>query len=175
HDWLDRHHDKEQEAWLLHHKKGAVKEYLTLEAAVKEALCFGWIDGLLRSVDSNTYALRYSPRKPRSIWSENNKRRAETLIEQDRMTAAGLAKITQAQENGEWEAATTREDVDAIPEDLLDELQERDAWLSFHSWPASQKKQYLHWLSCAKKLETRQKRLQAIVDLTATRERRPVP
>jgi uncharacterized protein YdeI (YjbR/CyaY-like superfamily) len=97
---------------------------LSLEEAVEEALCFGWIDGLLRSVDAETYLLRFSPRKRKSIWSESNKRRAEGLIRAGRMTAAGLEKIAEAEANGEWEAATAREDVDAIPEDAVPPLAE---------------------------------------------------
>jgi uncharacterized protein YdeI (YjbR/CyaY-like superfamily) len=67
--WLEENYATEREAWLLHHKKGVAKETLTYEQAVEEALCFGWIDGLLRTIDNERFALRYSPRKPRSIWS----------------------------------------------------------------------------------------------------------
>lgn len=162
--WLDEHHGGEREAWLLIHKKRAVGNALALEEAVQEALCFGWIDGLLRSVDSETYLLRFSPRKQKSIWSENNKRRAEELIRAGRMTAAGLAKIAEAEANGEWEAATTREDVDAIPADLAQALERKEAGAFFGRWSVSRKKQYLHWLKSAKRPETRQKRIQTIVE-----------
>jgi uncharacterized protein YdeI (YjbR/CyaY-like superfamily) len=164
--WLEEHHTKEREAWLLHYKKGAGKNSLTYEEAVEEALCFGWIDGLLQSLDAEKFALRYSPRKGKSIWSEINKQRAERLIREGRMTQAGLAKIAQAKENGEWEAATKREEVNAIPADLERALQShKTALATFKQWPASRKKQYLWWLASAKRAETREKRIQAILDM----------
>lgn len=168
--WLAEHHATAQEAWLLHYKKKAARQALTYEEAVEEALCFGWIDSLLKGVDDEAFALRYSPRKSKSVWSESNKRRAERLIDEGRMTAAGLEKIAQAKANGEWDAATAREDVDAIPVDLAQELESNKARASFDKWPASRKKQYLYWLSSAKRPETRRKRLQAIVEMATTRE-----
>ena len=105
--WLEGHHTTEQEAWLLIRRKGAARGFLVLEDAIEEALCFGWIDGVLKPVDKESYALRFSPRKPNSIWSVNNQRRVEKLIQQGRMTPAGLEKIAEAKENGEWDAAVT--------------------------------------------------------------------
>lgn len=163
--WLDQNHASKSEAWLLHSKKNALKRFLTYEEALDEALCFGWIDGLLRSVDGESFALRYSPRKSRSIWSVNNQQRVERLIQEGRMTAAGLKKIAEAKENGEWQAAIDRENVDEIPEDLLGKLKENKAWTAFKNWPKSKKQQYLYWLNSARRPETRQKRIQAIVDL----------
>lgn len=155
---------------MLHYKKKVARPSLTYEEAVEEALCFGWIDGLLKSIDGEAYALRYSPRKPQSIWSETNKQRVERLINEGRMTAAGLEKIAEAKENGEWDAATAREDVNAIPADLVQELARNKAWASFNKLPASRKKQYLFWLSGAKRPETRQKRIQVIAEMATTRE-----
>lgn len=168
--WLEKYHATEQEAWLLHSKKNAARRFLTYEEALDEALCFGWIDGLLNSVDNETFALRYSPRKSRSIWSVNNQQRVERLIEEGRMTAAGLQKIAEAKENGEWQAAIAREDVDAVPEDLMKELKRNKVWTSFKNWPASRKKQYLYWLNSAKRPETRQKRIQAIVEMASRKK-----
>jgi uncharacterized protein YdeI (YjbR/CyaY-like superfamily) len=84
------------------------------------------------------------------------------------MAVAGLEKIAQAKENGEWDAATAREDVYAIPADLEQELRRNKAWGSFTRWPASRKKQYLHWLGSAKSPVTRQRRIQAIVEMATT-------
>jgi len=163
--WLVEHHASAQEAWLLHSKKNTPKRYLTYEEALEEALCFGWIDGKLKSIDSESFALRYSPRTSRSIWSVSNQQRVERLIQEGRMAAAGLEKIAEAKANGEWQAAIDREDVDAIPEDLLQELKRNNAWVSFRNWSASKKKQHLYWLNSAKRPETRQKRIQAIVEM----------
>jgi uncharacterized protein YdeI (YjbR/CyaY-like superfamily) len=101
--WLQANHAGEKEAWLLINKKHVAGPGVTYEEALDEALCFGWIDGLMHGVDADGYALRFSPRKPRSIWSESNKRRVQRLIELGRMTEAGMAAIRQAQQNGEWD------------------------------------------------------------------------
>ncbi len=161
--WLEGHHASEQVAWLLIRRKGATRQLLMLAEAVEEALCYGWIDGALQPIDKETYALRFCPRKPHSIWSIHNQQRVEKLIRAGRMTPAGLEKIREAKESGEWEAAILREDVSSVPDDLVQALEEEDAWFAFENWPASQKKQYLYWLESAKKPETREKRIRAIV------------
>lgn len=168
--WLEEHHATEREAWLIHTKKGVGEPGLSYEEAVEEALCFGWIDGLLHRVDGERYALRYSPRKPRSTWSASNLRRVEKLLAEGRMAPAGLARVAEAKENGEWDAATARENVDAIPADLAEALKRQGVGAAFKRWPASRKKQYLYWLSSAKRPETRQKRLRAIVEMAAAGE-----
>lgn len=94
--WLEEHHADAAEAWLVHCKKGAGRPCLGYDEGVEEAVCFGWIDGMLRSIDRETYALRYTPRRRGSIWSESNKGRAERLIREGRMTPAGLAKVAEA-------------------------------------------------------------------------------
>jgi uncharacterized protein YdeI (YjbR/CyaY-like superfamily) len=162
--WLQEHHASEQNAWLLISRKRADLQFLTLIEAIEEALCFGWIDGALEPINKNTYALRFTPRKRNSIWSVNNERRAEKLIQEGWMTAAGLEKVAEAKENGEWDAAILREDVSSVPDDLVQELENNDAWIEFENWLASQKKQYLYWLESAKRPDTRERRIQAIVE-----------
>ncbi len=162
--WLEEHHAIAEKAWLIIGRKGSLQKLLRLEEAVEEALCYGWIDGALKPIDQETYALRFCPRKPGSIWSVNNQRRVEKLIQEDRMTPAGLEKVNQAKESGEWEAAVLREDVSSVPDDLVQALEENDAWLGFENWPVSQKKQYLYWLESAKRPETREKRIQDIIE-----------
>ncbi len=161
--WLEEHHASEGEAWLFIRRKGAARQFLTLGEAVEEALCYGWIHGALQPIDQETYALRFSVRKPNSIWSVNNQRRVEELTRAGRMAQAGLEKVTAAKQSGEWEAAIAREDVSSVPDDLVQALEEDDAWLAFEGWPASQKMQYLYWLEIAKRPETRAKRIRAIV------------
>lgn len=162
-DWLERHHATEQEGWLFISRKSA-RQYLRLGEAIEEALCFGWIHGALQPISKDTYALRFSPRSRHSIWSINNQQRVEKLIKQGRMTQAGMEKVVEAKASGEWEAAVIREDVSSVPDDLVQALEENDAWLAFEKWPASQKKQYLYWLECAKRPETREKRILTIVE-----------
>jgi len=163
--WLAENHETAREAWLVHPKKASGLTGLRYEEAVEEALCFGWIDGRLRALDGERFSLRYSPRRRGSIWSDSNKRRVARLTEEGRMTAAGLAAVAEAKESGEWDAATAREDVTVIPDDLLQELTRLGAVDAFTGWSASRRKQYLYWLSSAKRAGTRQKRLSAIVEM----------
>jgi uncharacterized protein YdeI (YjbR/CyaY-like superfamily) len=166
--WLEEHHAVEKEAWLVHYKKGFQESTLSLDEAVEEALCFGWIDGLLRRLDERRYSLRYTPRRRNSVWSMSNIHRVERLIQQDRMTEAGLAKIAEAKENGQWEAASRREQVEIIPPDLEKALHSRKgAIAAYRALPASRKKQYIYWLQSAKRPATRQSRIEKIVEEVA--------
>jgi uncharacterized protein YdeI (YjbR/CyaY-like superfamily) len=94
--WLKKNYDKESHIWLSVDKKGSVKKGIPIEEAVEEAICFGWIDGQLKSVDSEKLIIRFSPRKKNSVWSKINKERAEKLIALGIMTPAGLDKIEAA-------------------------------------------------------------------------------
>jgi uncharacterized protein YdeI (YjbR/CyaY-like superfamily) len=163
--WLEKYHATETEAWLVLLKKKYHDQGLTLDAAIEEALCFGWIDGTLRSLDEKRFMLRYSPRTPNSIWSMSNIRRVEKLMVEGKMTDVGLLKITEAKESGEWEAAIRRERVDIIPEALESELRKIDGGLSaYRALSDSRKKQYIYWLQSAKREETKQRRVQKIID-----------
>lgn len=163
--WLEEHHAEESEAWLVHYKKGFQESTLRLEEAVEEALCFGWIDGLLRKLDERRYILRYTPRRPGSIWSVNNIQRVERLIREGRMTEAGLIKIAEAKENGQWEAAIRREQVEIIPPDLEKALRRtKGAIAAYRALPASRKKRYIYWLQDAKTPATQQRRIERIVE-----------
>jgi uncharacterized protein YdeI (YjbR/CyaY-like superfamily) len=169
--WLEEHHATEQEAWLLHYKKKASQLNLSYEEAVEEALCFGWIDGLLRRMDNERFTLRYSPRKSRSVWSIWNIQRVERLTKEGRMTEAGLAKVAEAKQNGEWQAAIDREVIDNLPSELVQELKKNRVMSAFMKMPPSHRKQYLYWLNSAKRPETRGKRLQAIVEMVKDKKR----
>ena len=166
--WLEEHHAIAKVAWLLHYKKHTGMPGLALEDAVAEALCFGWIDGVLKPIDAEKYALRYSPRKSGSVWSETNKRRVRKLIKQGRMTEAGLARVREAKANGEWRAATLREDTSNIPDDLRQALKANpQARRSFDRLAPSHKRQYIYWITSAKTNTTRQRRIQKTVRLVA--------
>ena len=100
--WLQANHAIEKEAWLKISKKHASRAGVSLEEATEEALCFGWIDSFMKPIDEQSYALRYSPRRPGSKWSDPNKKRAIRLVEEGRMTEAGLAAIEAAKRGGTW-------------------------------------------------------------------------
>ena len=91
--WLEKNHTSRKEIWLIQYKKATKKPSLNYVEAVEEALCFGWIDGLEKSMDAERYALRFSPRLPKSNWTETNKERARKMIAAGRMTEAGLAAL----------------------------------------------------------------------------------
>jgi uncharacterized protein YdeI (YjbR/CyaY-like superfamily) len=167
-EWLSGHHGSEREAWLVLYKKGRSESALSLEEAVEEAICFGWIDGKLRSMDDDRYSLRFTPRRAGSVWSVSNIRRVERLTTAGLMTAAGLASVAQAKACGQWQAAIERERTDVIPEDLLRALRGRKgAAARYRNLRTSRRKQLLYWLASAKTVATREKRIAAIVDETA--------
>jgi uncharacterized protein YdeI (YjbR/CyaY-like superfamily) len=162
--WLEENHAMATEAWVILYKKKYKDQGLALDEATEEALCFGWIDGTLKPLDEKRYALRYSPRTSNSIWSVSNIRRVEKLIGEGKMTAAGEQKIAEAKENGKWEAAIRREQVDEIPQELENALHKAaNALSAYRALPDSRKKQYIYWLQSAKREETKQKRIQKIV------------
>ena len=162
--WLESNHSIAKEAWLVLYKAKFQDQGLALEAAIEEALCFGWIDGTLRSLDERRFLLRFSPRTRKSVWSMSNIERVAKLSSEGKMTAAGLSTVAEAKERGEWEAAIRREQVDLIPEDLERALREKSGALrAYRSLPASRKKQYLYWLQDAKREDTRRRRIAKIV------------
>jgi uncharacterized protein YdeI (YjbR/CyaY-like superfamily) len=157
--WLSEHHMDRREVWLVLLKKRVARPCVTLQEAVEEALCFGWIDGHLRRIDDESHVLRFTPRGRRSVWAQSNKDRVERLIREDRMTPAGLAAVEAAKASGEWDAATAREDVDTIPDDLAGALRDGGVYETFMATPPSQRKQYLYWVNDAKRDETRRRRI----------------
>ena len=141
------------------------------EQAVEEALCYGWIDGLLHKLDETRFLLRFTPRRAGSIWSQSNKRRVARLIRQKRMTAWGMAKVREAKSSGQWREAERREHTDRPPADRLAELRKRRGQLA--AWRAlapSRKKLVLFWLASAKRDTTRQKRLRQVTERWLTAE-----
>jgi uncharacterized protein YdeI (YjbR/CyaY-like superfamily) len=104
--WLQANHGSEKEAWLVLVRKGSTTPCVTLDEATEEAVCFGWIDSIMRRIDDERRVLRFTPRRKGSGWSASNKKRVEKLIAAGRMTEAGLAKVDEAKRNGAWEGAT---------------------------------------------------------------------
>jgi uncharacterized protein YdeI (YjbR/CyaY-like superfamily) len=103
--WLEAHHDSAEEAWVLISKKHGGASLVSLVEATEEALCFGWIDSAMRPIDSDRFALRYTPRRQSSKWSPTNRARVQRLIDEGRMTEAGFAAIEEAKRNGRWNDA----------------------------------------------------------------------
>jgi uncharacterized protein YdeI (YjbR/CyaY-like superfamily) len=166
--WLAAHHTAAGEAWLTIHKKRSSRPGLRLAEAVEEALCFGWIDGAMHRLDGETFALRFAPRRPGSVWSPANQRRVRRLEAEGRMTEAGAAAVRRAKRSGEWRAAIRRENTADLPQDLRRALAgNKKARENFLRLPPSHKKRYLWWIESAKRTDTRARRIRETVRLAA--------
>jgi len=165
--WLAQHHATSSGVWLAIGKKGNSVTTLTYNDAVEEALCFGWIDSVVRRLDADRFMQLVTPRKPRSIWARSNKERVERLTAAGLITPAGLAVIERAKADGSW---TTLDDVEAmiVPEDLAVALCEvSGAAEGFSALGASARKMALYWIAEAKRPETRAKRIEQTVTAAA--------
>jgi uncharacterized protein YdeI (YjbR/CyaY-like superfamily) len=167
--WLTGHAAAETEVWLIYSKAGTGQPSIPYEDSVEEALCFGWIDSLIKRIDEQKYARKFTPRRPGSAWSDTNKRRVAKIIREGRMTAAGLDRIDYPLE--EPPPLPVRKEL-VIPEWLADGLRASPrAWENFKKLPPSHQRRYAGWISNAKKNETRQRRIQAAIGLLEKNER----
>ena len=175
-DWLERNHDIEKELWVGFYKKGSGKPRITWPEAVDQALCFGWIDGVRRSLDGQSYVNRFTPRRPGSVWSAVNIRKVEELTKAGLMRPAGLAAFDKRDE-----AKSAIYSYEQRHHATLTEEQEAQfrgnpaAWEFFERQPASYRKAAIWWVVSAKRDETRQSRLaQLIADSASGRTVRPL-
>ncbi|MBC8086059.1 MAG: YdeI/OmpD-associated family protein [Phycisphaerae bacterium] len=158
--WLARNASRDKGVWLVTWKKATGKPRMEYAETVEEALAFGWIDSLPRTLDDERSLLWFSPRKPRTGWSRVNKARVARLIADGRMTAAGLDKVVQAKRDGSW---SKLDDVEAlvIPTDLARALAAHtNAAAHFAAFPRSAKRGILEWIGNAKRTETRVRRVE---------------
>jgi uncharacterized protein YdeI (YjbR/CyaY-like superfamily) len=173
--WLAEHHGTSPGIWLIWRKKRGGAQPLTLEEAVLEALCFGWIDSRLRPLDDEKSALMFTPRKPCSTWSRLNKERVESLIAAGLMTDAGRRVIDAAQQDGSWSALDAIEEL-RVPDDLEQALAANpDARRNFDAFTPSAKKNALWWIKSAKRPQTRARRVAETVRLAAQKCHRDQP
>ena len=162
--WLAEHCATAQEIWLIHYKKHTNKPTISYDDGVEEALCFGWIDGVIKRIDEEKYAIRYSPRRKGSVWSQTNIRRVNKLIEKGSMTEAGMVRIREAQESGEWHKTRQREELMEIPPDLQATMAaDQQAQNNFDNLAPSHIKQFIWWINDAKRETTRQRRIRETV------------
>ena len=165
-NWLEQNHDKYSEIYLVFYKLSTKKPTVTYEEAVEEALCFGWIDGVRKGIDEETYMNRFTPRKPKSMWSVVNKDRVARLISKGKMTEAGLKLVEIAKQNGQWDAAYKLSAKQEIPKDLDDALEANEAALIFfRSLSNTNQFTYIRQLEKIKNPELRAERLQRIIAL----------
>jgi uncharacterized protein YdeI (YjbR/CyaY-like superfamily) len=171
--WLEQHHASAQSLLVGFHKKGTGRPSLTWPESVDEALCFGWIDGIRRSVDADRYTIRFTPRKPGSVWSAVNIQKIQVLIDQGRMTPAGLAAFERRKENRSGIYSYEQRGVD-LPEPYLGILRENAAARAFfEKQSATYRKQATWWVVSAKQEKTRLSRLETLVECSSRAERIP--
>jgi len=162
--WLEENHSAEKEIGVIIHRKNSGSRGLRYEEAVEEAICFGWIDGKMQSLDAAMFRQRFTPRKKGSIWSKSNRDRAEKMIREEKMAPAGFEAVCEAKGNGRWNAAYSSKAALTIPEDLAEALKKNGvAWKNFCGFSNSTKRQYVYWVNSAKKDETRRKRIASVV------------
>jgi uncharacterized protein YdeI (YjbR/CyaY-like superfamily) len=162
--WLEEHHETARELWVGFYKKGSGRASITWPEAVDQALCFGWIDGIRKSVDDASYTIRFTPRQPRSTWSAVNIRRVAELSGQGLMRPAGMRAFEQRSEQGsELYSYEQRASI------TLDEASEQQfraherAWAFFQAQPPSYRQAALWWVVSAKREETRRRRLATLI------------
>jgi uncharacterized protein YdeI (YjbR/CyaY-like superfamily) len=165
--WLAKHHDSAPGVWLLTDRGIPTGKRLSYDDAVEEALCFGWIDSLVRKLDDHRTIQLFTPRKPKSGWSKSNKVRVEQLLASGAMMPAGLAKIAEAKRNGMWTLLDSAEALE-VPPDLRRALKANAAaQRQFTKFSNSTKRMILSWIATAKKAETRAVRIEKTVRMAA--------
>lgn len=167
--WLELNHEKKEAVWLIFYKKKSPNYNLSWSESVDEALCFGWIDSVKRTIDTEKYKQYFSKRKAKSNWSKINKDKVKILIEQGLMKEEGYKSIEIAKKNDSW-AILDEVEALVIPEDLNGEFENYKGSMEyFDSLSKSVKKKLLYWVISAKRKETRQKRILAIAENASKR------
>ena len=159
-NWLSEHHAASSGVWLVFYKKSTSKSTIEYEAAVEEALCFGWIDSIIKRFDDEKYVRKFTPRKDKSDWSTLNKKRVTKMIKTGRMTEAGLAKIRAAKKNGSWNQNGKTPRSLEIPPEFAEALAgNKKAREHFEKLAPTYRRHYLGWIAAAKRPETRKRRI----------------
>jgi len=161
--WMEKNHDREKEIWVGFYKKSTGKPSIDWSESVDVALCFGWIDGVRKSIDGESYKIRFTPRKKDSIWSAINIRKVEELQQKGLMHPAGLAAFSHRKEERSRVYSFEQEEftLDAASEKTF--RKNKKAWESFMAMAPSYRKAAIWWVISAKKEETKQKRLETLI------------
>jgi len=162
--WLEEHHAKASELWVGFYKKGTGRPSITWSEAVDQALCFGWIDGVRRSIDDQTYANRFTPRQARSTWSAVNIDRVRKLGEAGLMHPAGIEAFSRRADERSAIYSHEQRHNPTLDDNLAAEFRANsEAWCYFESQPPSYRKAAIWWIISAKKDETRRRRLATLI------------
>ncbi len=165
--WLKKNHDKTKEIWLVYHKSHTGKPTISYDESVEEALCYGWIDSIIKRIDDEKYARKFTPRTNTTKWSEANKVRIRKLIKEGQMTQIGLAKIDTATLDKKEDNIKDRLKKNlTIPDKIKTLLMaNKNAWENFNKLAPSHKRNYIGWITIAKKDETQMKRVKEAIKL----------
>jgi len=170
--WLEEHHDSEHELWVGYYKKGSGKASMTWPESVDEALCFGWIDGVRKSIDPERYMIRFTPRRVGSVWSAVNIGRVAALRDDARMRPAGL-KVFEARREDRSGIYSYEQRDKAVFDPAYEKRfrAKKKAWASFEAMPRSYRQAAVRWVMTAKKEETRERRLATLIEDSAAGRR----
>ena len=171
--WLEKNHAKVDELWIGFWKKASGRGGLTYDEAVEQSLCFGWIDGLKKAHDAGSFKQRFTPRRPRSIWSAINIRKVESLKARGLMAGPGLAAFARLDPARSSVYSFENRDVALDPQLEKRFRHERGAWTFFASQPPGYRRVATHWVMSAKRDETRGRRLQQLIDTSGRKQRLP--
>jgi uncharacterized protein YdeI (YjbR/CyaY-like superfamily) len=165
-DWLDEHHASESEVWLVFYKQETGVASIEYEDALDEALCFGWVDSLVKRLDDRRFARKFTPRRPESRWSTKNRQRYDALKADGRLKPAGIKRPPTNRGYGPRPARLPMPRT--LPAYIQAALRKRPAALHhFESLPPSQRRRYLAWIESAKREETKARRLNEAIGLLA--------
>ncbi len=160
--WLSKHHASSPGVWLVFYKEHTAVRCMSYDDAIGEALCFGWIDSLIKRLDDDRYARKFTPRKPTSKWSAINRKRWAALRAADRLTSAGLAAAPTANRYAPRPAIPT------LPAYITTALKRnRTAWTFFQELAPSYRRHFVAWIHTAKRVATREKRIRESIALLA--------
>jgi uncharacterized protein YdeI (YjbR/CyaY-like superfamily) len=162
--WLEQNHESASELLVGFHKKSSGKKSITYAEALDEALCFGWIDGVRKNLNETSYTIRFTPRKPKSIWSLVNVRHVERLKKEGRMQPAGLEAYARRdpKRTGIYAFENAPRELSPAYEKIFRE--NKKAWEFFEKQPPYSKRTTIHWVMSAKKEETQVRRLQQVIE-----------
>lgn len=171
--WLEKNYSKSEELWIGFYKKDSGKGGITYAQALDEALCYGWIDGIRKKLDEESFTTRFTPRKPKSIWSNVNVGHVARLTKEGRMQPPGIAAYEKKNDARSGIYAFEREIAELEPQMLKQFKRERVAWKYFDAQPPYYRRLASWWVISAKRDETRMKRLEQLIELSAREERLP--
>jgi len=171
-DWIAKQHDKSAGVWLKLAKKDSGISSVTYTEALEVALCYGWIDGQKNSFDEKYFLQKFTPRRPKSIWSKINVEKVERLIASGQMKPAGLKAIEAAKADGRWEQAYSSQKNISVPEDFQSTLdRNKKAKAFFETLNSANRYSFLFRIETAKKAETRARRIQQFVEMLEKNEK----